>query len=67
MTVRLKLHHLCSSTAEGLERVVNYYVEHSEHYVQSIDTSFDGNMFNAYLKIEVLDSTPPATDEKGKG
>ena len=66
MKVKLKLHHICSQYAERIKDEVNYFVEHSEHYVQSIDTNFDGTMFNAYIKIEVPENektTPPPVNE----
>ena len=45
------IRHICSPTAEGLEKEVNYYCEHTKEKVVGIDTNFDGTMFNAYIKI----------------
>jgi len=49
----MKIHHICSATAEELESYVNRYTANLGKKVVGIDIIFDGIMFNAYIKIKV--------------
>ena len=49
----IKINHVCRQTAEGLEREMNRLIPliNNQFEVALIDTSFDGDMFNAYIKL----------------
>lgn len=53
MTNITEVRHICNQTAEGLEREINRLINalRDEYDIISVDTSFDGSMFNAYLKL----------------
>lgn len=49
----IQIKHVCTQTAEALEREVNRLLPqyNTQFEVVGVDTSFDGKMFNAYLKL----------------
>lgn len=49
----IRVEHICDQTFEKLKLRINQYISglNDNEFVESVDTHFDGNMVNAYIKI----------------